>query len=555
MLLVLAAVIGIAVGLVVTLFFRAIDVVQRLVLQEQLRMAALPADAIIIVVVGLGLALARLLVHYGARDSDGENVPDVMFRVSLRGGSIPLRPVLAKTLGAAIVIGTGGSVGAEGPVIVAGAATASRLGRWMRASPNRLRTLVGCGAAAGLSAAFNAPIAGMIFGIEKILGATAGLAIGPFVIASVLASAVGRAIFGNHPVMAAGGTDVLGAWQYVALVPLGVICGLVATLYTRLIWRAHDVLGAMRPWQRVIAGMAIVGLLDAMFRADLWGHGHEALNLGGLAGHGAAYLLALCVAKLLATAVTLAVAGLGGVFMPALYVGATLGAGLAAAAVLIGAPSSAVGAMALCGMAGVVSGATFAPLTAMMMVFEMTGHYTVILPLMVTSVLAYLVARRVYPESVYTEWLVRRGVVLTHGADAAVMARVAVSECMDAAPVAIPDRASLADIDGLTRGNPRNAWPVTAEDGRLIGMLSADALRVAREDPALGPLLVAADLAVPRDSVTRDDSLLTALRRLGASDEEYLPVVEPGDAHMLAGIVSRQNLFDAYERALALEGH
>ena len=538
------------------MFFRVIDVVQHLVLRGQLRMAMLPGGLLIAAVVALGLLLAWLLVHYGARDSDGENVPDVMFKVTLRGGRIPLRPILAKTLGAAIVISTGGSIGAEGPVIVLGAGTASRLGRWLRASPNRLRTLVGCGAAAGLSAAFNAPIAGVIFGIEKILGAAGGTALGPFVVASVLATAVGRAIFGNHPVMATAGHYRLGAWwEVLVLVGLGILCGAASALYTRAIWRAHDVLGRLRPWQRILAGTLIVGALDALFRADLWGRGHEALNLDALSGQAPLFLFGLSLAKLLATAVTLAAAGLGGVFTPALFVGATLGAGVGALTRLAGASAASGGVMAVCGMAGLVAGATFAPLTAMMMVFEMTGDYGVMLPLMLTSVLAYLVARRIYPQSVYTEWLVRRGVVLTHGADAAVMARVSVSECLDPSPVVIPQHASLADIAERTRLSHLSAFPVVDAHGLLVGMLSVEALRSARAEGELGTLVVAADLAVDRETVTRDDSLLTALRKLGATDEEYLAVVEAGNSRRLAGIVSRQDLFSAYERALMAEAH
>ncbi|HEX4632304.1 MAG TPA: chloride channel protein, partial [Gemmatimonadales bacterium] len=429
----LAVVIGAAAGLAVLGFYYAIDVIQRLVLRGAIHLPV-PAFLLIPLFVALGLVACRALVRWGARGSVGENIPDVMYRVTVKGGVIGFRPVLAKTLAAGLVIGTGGSVGAEGPVVVLGAATGSRIGRWLKASPNRLRTLVGCGAAAGISAAFNAPIAGVVFGIEKILGAAGGMALAPFVVASIIASVVGRAAFGDHPVLALPTAFSIGsAWELLLYAGLGVLCGCVSVLYSRGVWKAQDLFARLsHPWMRVAAGALIVGGLDLAFRADLWGHGHQSLDLSVMMGRTAFFLLALTAAKLIATAATFGAGGVGGVFTPALYIGATLGAAYGIASQhVFPMTSESPSALAVVGMAGLVAGATHAPLTAIMMVFEMTGDYGLILPLMLTSVLAYGVARRLHPESIYTEWLVRRGVVLSQGADAAVLARVAVIECIN----------------------------------------------------------------------------------------------------------------------------
>src|SRR5437763_4590772 len=322
--------------------------------------------------VALGLVACRSLVRWGTKGSTGETIPDVMYRVSVKGGVIHSVPVLLKAACAAIVIGTGGSVGSEGPVVVLGAAAASRIGRSVRASPHRLRTLVGCGAAAGLSAAFNAPIAGVIFGIEKILGTAGGLALGPFVVASILAATFSRAVFGDHPVIALPGEFAIhSGWELLLYVALGLATGAVAVLYSRAVWQAQDAFQRLRsPLLQVILGAALVGALDLAFRADLWGHGHESLNIGIVASRTAPFLLALALAKLVATAVSFGAGGTGGVFTPALFIGATFGGacGVAAAALL---PSwnLAPGAMALVGMAGLIAGSTHAPLTAIMMVF------------------------------------------------------------------------------------------------------------------------------------------------------------------------------------------
>jgi CIC family chloride channel protein len=557
-LLALAVVIGTAAGAAVLVFYKAIDVIQQLVLRSALQVE-LPAALLIPSFVALGLVACRALARWGARDSPGENIPDVMYRVTVKGGVIRSVPVLAKSLGAAVVIGTGGSVGAEGPVVVLGAAAGSRIGRWLRASPNRLRTLVGCGAAAGISAAFNAPIAGVIFGVEKILGAAGGMALGPFVVASILAATVGRAAFGNHPVMTLPTEfDVGSAWHLLLYVGLGLLTGVISVAYSRGVWKTQDQFARLRHgWVQVALGALIVGGLDLAFRADLWGRGHESLDLGIVSARSALFLLGLAAAKLVATAVTFGAGGTGGVFTPALFIGATLGGayGVAMRQLLPGA-DLAPGALALVGMAGLVSGATHAPLTAIMMVFEMTGDYGLILPLMLTSVLAYGIARRLHPESIYTEWLVRRGVVLSHGADAAVLARLPVHECLNRHAVVIPAASSLPQIVASISGSQQTEFPVVDADRRLVGMVTQATVREALEDgERLGAILLAADLAVPeRDPLTSDDTLLTALRRLGGREVTLLPVVHPDDRERLEGTVSRHDVMAAYERGLTAEG-
>jgi len=558
-LLVLAVVIGAAAGAATVLFYGAIDLVQALSLRGVAH-GTLAGVIFIPLIVAVGFVACRSLVRWGAHGSPGENIPDVMYRVTVKSGFIRTFPVLVKTLAAAIVIGTGISVGVEGPAVVAGAATGSRIGRWLRASPNRLRTLVGCGAAAGISAAFNAPITGVVFGIEKILGTTGSMALGPFVVASILAATVSRAVFGNHPVVALPAVfSISSPWELLLYVGLGVATGIVSVLYSRGVWRAQDLFARLRrPWVQVALGTLIVGGLDIVFRADLWGHGHESINLGIVVARTGWFLLALTAAKLVATAVSFGAGAVGGVFTPALFIGATLGGayGVGAQALFPGA-HLAPGALALVGMAGLVAGATHAPLTAIMMVFEITGDYGLILPLMLTAVIAYVVARRLHPENIYSEWLVRRGVVLSHGADAVVLARITVGECMNRKPEVVHEESGLEAIVDATRNARQTDFPVVDADGHLVGMMALDAIREAKAGgEQLARLVVAADLATPAGTVvTVEDSLLTALRRFGQQDVDYLPVVAADDRQRLEGIVGRHDVVAAYERALATEGH
>ncbi len=552
-----AVAIGTAVGLAVILFYKLIDVAQAVALQTAARISGIGQVSIILVVfAGLGLALA--MVKYLARDSDGENVPDVMRAVAKRGGLIDAWPVAVKTAAAGVVIGAGGAVGAEGPVAVAGAALGSRFGSVFRSSGTRLSILVACGAAAGISAAFNAPIAGVFFSLEKILGTFNVGSFPPVLVSSVIAAAISRAAFGNSPVIDIPQEYSMGNPAQLALYALlGITTGVVAVLYTRGVYATSDGLRRVpNRWVQVAIAAVVVGTLNIVFRADLWGKGHEVLTIG-LIGQRPAYLLiALAFAKLTATAFALSAVRAGGVFTPALFIGATLGGGLAIAPAALF-PSWGVQpeAFALAGMAGLVAGATHAPLTAIMIVFEMSGDYQLILPIMITAALAYITARRIYPHSIYSEWLERRGERIDYGRDVNVLERLTVRRVYNREPDTIAENAPLPDILRTLSRSAQTEFPVLDADGRLVGMMAyADIRTVLSQMDSLAPVLVAADIAhEDAERVTPSDSLRTALRRLGVHGSHAIPVVEPGDEGRLLGTVSRQEIFTAYDRALLRE--
>lgn len=551
--LVVAAAIGVATGLAVIVFYRFIDLVQRVAIRStpetMVRAVAVP------VIVAVGFALSRALVKWGSRNSDGENIPDVMRAIAARGGHIKLGPVAVKTLASGIVIGTGGSVGPEGPVVVAGAASGSTIGRRFGASPDRLKTLVGAGAAAGIAAAFNAPIAGVLFASEKMLGTFSAGSFAPVVVAAVLASVVGRTAFGDDPVIRIATEYGVGSpWEILLYALLGVVAGLVAVAYARGVYRTQDLADRLRDgWLQVAAATVVVGALGVVFRGDLWGQGHESLDLAIVNDRAAWFLIALAFAKLAATCVSLAVGRVGGVFTPALFIGATLGGGFGLlAAAMLPALSLQPEAFALVGMAGLVAGSTHAPLTAMMMVFEMTLDYALILPLMLCSSIAFLVARRVHPESIYTEWLARRGIHLTHGADAALLARLSVAECFNRRVRLLTEDASLDELLAHLRESRQGVFPVVGDQNRLAGIVTAYDLRtLADQEHAFEHLVVAGDLMRAGVVIAADDSLLTAMRRFGASEASSLVVVDTEADRRVLGIISRTDLFATYERALA----
>ncbi|MDH3459262.1 MAG: chloride channel protein, partial [Gemmatimonadota bacterium] len=307
-----AVAIGVAVGLSVLVFYWLIDLVQGGALTAVGRFTGLSSVALVVVVLG-GLGLSRLLVYYGTGDSDGENISDVMLAVAKRRSTIHSRPVLLKTLASALAIGTGGSVGAEGPVAVVGSALGSKIGRFFRSGPERLRLLVACGAAAGISAAFNAPIAGVFFSLEKVIGSFGVRAFPPVLVASVIAAAISRAAFGDSPVIEIPTEYGMGGpGELVLYALLGVAAGVVSVFYTRSVYGTRDLLDRIKwGWLAVIVGALVVGLFDIVFKADLWGRGHETLSIEIIGARTGTFLIALAFAKVLVTGATLAVTRAG----------------------------------------------------------------------------------------------------------------------------------------------------------------------------------------------------------------------------------------------------
>jgi CIC family chloride channel protein len=468
-----------------------------------------------------------------------------------------VHPVAVRTLAAAATLGSGGSAGSEGPVAVLGAAVGSVLGRLLRFQTRHRKILVGCGAAAGIAGAFNAPFAGAFFALEEILGSFSVGAFSPVVIASVVGALVVRPFMGMHPAFHVPLATDVHPIANAALYPiLGIACGLASALFARLNLAAPAALRTMRgpAWVLPLFAGALVGIITASSGGLLAGNGHLAIP-AAVFGQMAWYaLIALALAKIIATVLTLGGGGSGGVFTPTLFIGAALGGGVGKAMEGI-IPGHVVHpeAWALVGMAGMVAGATRAPLTAIFMVFELTDDYGYIIPLMIVAVVAYVTAKRWSPHGLYDGWLAARGEHLAHGADRALMEQIQVGDVVADGVESVLPEASIGEIVALAARSRQAAIPVVDEHGTLVGVVTRHELHDAMvEGSNLKELLVAADLAESIEALSPTQSLRAALAIMNARSRDALPVVgknASGETYF-QGLIARADVLAAYERAL-----
>jgi CIC family chloride channel protein len=496
-----------------------------------------------------GLVVGPLVVSF-PREAKGHGVPEVMEAVALRGGMIRGRTVALRTLASALSIGSGGSVGREGPIVQIGAALGSAIGQLLRMPPRSLRTLVGCGAAAGISATFNAPIAGALFAVEVIIGDFAVAQFSPIVISSVVATVVSRWLLGDHPSFAVPGYELVAPFELLPYAALGVAAGLVGLLFMQVLYRSEDAFERLRApaWSKPALGGLLVGAIGISF-PQVFGVGYSTIS-EGLEGSLTPWLLfALLVAKLLATSITVGSGGSGGVFAPSLFLGAMTGGWLGSFVhALFPASTAGPGAYALVGMGALVAATTHAPITSIVMIFEMTQNITIIPPLMTSCVVSTLVATFLMRESIYTMKLVRRGVDLHAPQDPNVLRRLHVRDVMDPDAATVPASARFEEILGLVVRSPHIEFYVVDEGGRLTGAISLSALRqLLLDQDALRHVLVAGDLAAPiPPTVTADDDLATAMQILGHSDLDEIAVVDRDDPRRLVGTLTSQRVIDAY---------
>ncbi len=479
-----------------------------------------------------GGLIVGYIIHFFAREVKGHGVPEVMEAVALEGGRMRPRIVLGRLFASGICIASGGSVGREGPIVQIGAALASTVGQWLNLDQRRLKTLVGCGAAAGIAATFNAPVGGALFAVEVILGDFGVAQFAPIVISSVAATVVSHRYLGNFPTFEVPGYSLEGGFELFAYAALGIVAGLVALLFIRSLYGLEDLFDKVRmhPPLKAAMGGVMIGVIGIWLPA-VFGVSYEAINHALDGTMLWRVMLLLAVVKIVGVGITIGSGGSGGVFAPSLFIGAMVG-GAIGTVVHAQWPMSTggAGAYALVGMGALVAGTTHAPITAILIIFELTGDYEIILPLMISCIIATLLSTKLQRPSIYTLKLLRKGIDIQRGRDVNVLQPVQVREIIRPDFVAVSPDDPLDHLIAEFMSHSGNTVFVTDDEHRLHGIVTAEEIRAAMQQASsLGSLVIVEDIMAtgtfPR--VSADDSLADVVKFLGAYRGE-VPVLEDG---------------------------
>ena len=558
-LIILAVLIGMLGGLGNYLFRQTIDLIHWLVVEQSLALFQIslehwsPQRILVMFLPAVGGLLVVPLWVFFNKDLKG-GFAGFLVRVNLKGAKLPMRPLFTRGLGAAITLGTGGSAGQEGPIAIIGGTIGSQFGKRFKMSGDRLKVLVACGAAAGVAATFNAPIAGVFFATEIVLLSSFELAsFTSIVISSAMATVVSRALLGNTSELVAPPYLMGSFWELLLYLLLGIIIGGLAAGFIDVHFRIKDRIDAIKlpKLAKPVLGGLCVGIIGIAL-PQVFGNGYEFMT-EVLYGDHTWYLLGLLVAaKMIATSITLGSGLPGGMFAPCLFLGAVSGGAFGHLMDLLF-PTFGLfpGAYALVGMGAFLAAATHSPMTAIFLLFEITDSYEVIVPIMLACVIGTAIARHLKKDSLETVELTRAGIDLEAGKERNIMKGLAVGEVMSHRVETVPENMPLGDFARFIERTHHTNFPLVNAAGELTGIISVQDFMGVVFEKDLMDLVVVKELATT-DVITvhAEEDLDTAMRRIGYRNIEQLPVVDRETHRKLHGIISRRDMVSAYNREL-----
>ncbi len=557
----LAAVVGVLAGLAAIGFQRLTDLARMWLVGGRLDDGLLgPAKALswwwALVIPAIGAGIAYVIVHLVFRRKGTSGVADIMETVSLRKGGVSLGDVLPRSLGTCAVIGAGGSIGREGPIIQIGSAIASSLGRMARLSPRDLSVLVACGAAAGMAGAYNAPIGAALFVMEVILGSFVMEQFAPVIVASVTSTLTVRAVVGSAPVYTVPAFATASPWEALPIFLLGLLAALAGWGFLRLLTACEDLLRRTRlpSWGILLLGGLLVGAIGIRL-PEVWGNGYEGVSRILSGSLPLAFVALLLPAKALATGITAGSGVGGGVFTPTLFVGAALGGafGTALAALLPPGSGIAPGLFALIGMGSVLAATTHAPLMAILILFEMTRDFDLIAPLMLGAVTATLFAKWIHADSIYTARLRKRGIRLPEGVEETALLRTYARDLLRTDAEVLPANAPIAKVIDRFLNTRRDALYVVGDGGRYVGVARIHDVKAVFDAAPEGGTVIAMDVAVPVRAVAEDEAVGAVLARFDDSELDEVPVVASATDARFVGTLTRRDILAMLRREVLVE--
>ena len=495
-----------------------------------------------------GGLIAGLVLQYITPQARGSGIPQVKLDLAMRGGAIPFKVALGKLVTTTIAVGSGGSVGREGPTVQMCASIGSSLARWFPLTTAQLRIMVHAACVSGLAAAFNTPIAGVTFIMEEVIGDLNTRHLSYLILAAIGATITPRIFLGDAPVFdvpayALGHPIELGLY-----ILLGVLAGLVSVAFIRLlVWSINRFQILTLPeFLKPMLGGLLVGFI-ALQLPQVLGMGYGAVTDAMQNRLPLLLMFLLTVGKFIATILSYSSGTAGGLFAPALFIGSMLGGSLAAGIneftpLTIASP----GAFALVGMGAVFVGIIRTPITSILIIFEMTNDYALILPLMLANMTSYSLARFFEPHSVYDAILAANNVHLPSGQDHVLLEELTAEDAMDRQPLTVGPDTSVADVATLLEQHVAHGVPVVTPDRRLLGVVTlTDVRQVMRQEQHDKPV---ESVATTRHliSVHPDHTLNWVMQQMGAHEVSLLPVVTRGEAERLVGVLTMADIVRAY---------
>lgn len=515
----------------------------------------------------IGILLASLFVRYVVRDNISHGVTRVLYAISQNKSRLKRHNMWTSLVASAITIGFGGSVGAEGPIVITGSAIGSNLGRVFRLSPRILMIMVGCGAAAGIAGIFKAPIAGMLFTVEVLMIDLTTVSVMPLMLSSVAGATVAYIFTGYDAEFFFAQSEPFVAQRIPFAILLGVFCGLVSLYFTRSMNMMENIFSRLRsPWVKLLTGGSILALLIFVF-PPLYGEGYTAIT-GLLSGNVRSivdgsmfysegtnvwfilmFIGLLILAKSFATSATNGGGGVGGTFAPSLYVGCMTGFFFAFLFNEVLGLDLSVKNFALMGMAGVMAGVMHAPLMGIFLTAELTGGYDLFLPLLIVAGLSYLTIKVFEPYSIYAMRLAQRGELLTHHKDKAVLTLLKVGNVIETDFMAVTPDMDLRSMVNVISQSNRNLFPVTGADGRLMGVVMLDEIRNIMFRPDLYRRMhVEQFMSMPPGKIIEGQTMEQVMKTFDDTGAWNLPVVDSEGRYL--GFVSKSKIFNSYRRVL-----
>ena len=505
---------------------------------------------------GIGAALSALFLEKIVREVAGHGVPEVVYSVSRYGGLMHFRSSFSRLISSCLTIGSGGSAGPEAPVVLSGAAIGSNIAQFFSLNDRQRIALVGCGTAGALAAIFNAPIAGLVFTVEVIIGEWSAVNIVPIAVASVSGAQVCRLLQGNQIAFTHLKFDI-SPMDTFACIGLAVTAAVVSILLTRTLRLSHKASHHIHLplWIKAAIGGCAVGLIG-LFLPNVLGEGYHAIHtmVEGTFANGLLIVGVLVLAKIIATAFTLGWGGSGGIFAPCLVIGSFTGLLYHRFIVMLfpGIAWANEGCFALLGMAGMISGILQAPLTGMFLIVEITGGYEVILPLILVSAISTALSHSFEPASFYMKDLIETGNFLRPRTDARVLADLHVRELIEKDCVVVTKDMNLGDFIKVLKKSHRNFFPVEDErTGVFLGLIHLDDIREYLFDPLFyDTVFLEQVMDTHVRTVGLDDDLSAVLDRMDAENLFSMPVV---NNQQFVGMISKATLLDKYRNELIVQ--